>query len=304
MSRDVVVIMGPQSWWLDESRVIEAFGEVEVSRAAHRDFPDGETYVRVDPGLVRGRRVLLLQSLAPPQDKSLWQLVLMADACRRAGAERLLALVPYLAYARQDKVFLPGEPVSVFALLEVLSLQGIRALFAVDVHSASVLRAFGGYAENVLATRALAEAAAGLRPENLVVLAPDAGALYRARSLAAILGAPHDYLEKRRDRVTGEVSVSPKSVDVSGRDVLIVDDIISTGGTVARAAAMMLERGAKSVRVVASHALMCGGARERLREAGVAEVHALDTLPPVEGVVYHSFLREAAEAIERSGLLR
>jgi len=302
-----VVVLGPQAWWFSEEEVSEALGGAPVVRAGHKDFPDGETYVRLPLELrdVKGEDVLVVQSLAPPQDKSVWQLLLLVEAAVGAGARSVLALVPYLAYARQDKRFLPGEPVSVKVLLKSLAAFGARALFTIDAHSPKSLEHFGGYYENVLLFDELAKAvASGEGGWELAVIAPDAGALERAKALAEALGASYDYLEKYRDRLTGEVKVKPKALSVRGKVVVIADDVISTGGTVALAARSVLEQGAEGVVVAASHALMAEGAFAKLSEAGVKAVYALDTLPPKEGVRYVKCLKPSLRRVALSGLFK
>jgi ribose-phosphate pyrophosphokinase len=194
-------------------------------------------------------------------------------------------VVPYFAYARQDKRFLEGEPVSVGALLKAVEAAGADALAVVDIHKPSSLDEWLRIPHfNVLPVGELAGYFRG-KLRDPVVLAPDKGALHRAQLAAQVLGAEYDYLEKSRDRVTGEVKIAPKSVDVGGRDVLFIDDIISTGGTLVAAAKEVLALGAKRVYAACTHALLVSGALDKLYAAGVEEVVATDTVPsPVSRV--------------------
>ncbi len=274
----MIIVAGP-------SRASRGFAEslagslgARLVEAQHKVFPDGERYVRLDESL-EGERVVVVQTLSPPQDSSLVEAMLLADAALGAGASSVELVAPYLAYARQDRRFLPGEPVSVSVVLKALAAAGYSRLYTVEVHKQESLRAFPGEAASLSPYEYMASKI-GLSGDVLV-LAPDIGALDRARRLAGAIGADYDYLVKRRDRVTGEIVVEPKEIPAKGRDVVIVDDIISTGGTVAKAASMLLEQGARSIRVMVAHALMVGGAVEKLRKAGVERVYAANTLPPV-----------------------
>lgn len=253
---------------------------LNLVKVYHKVFPDGERYVRVESG-VSGEDVLVVQSLSPPQDSSIIEAMLIADALLGAGARRVVLLAPYLAYSRQDRRFLPGEPVSVEVVLRALWASGYRGLYTVEAHKKEPLKKFPGEAESISPYKYMAEKI-GLEGGDYLVLAPDLGAFERAREFAESIGAPYDYLVKKRDRVTGEVRVEPKELPVKGKRVVIVDDIISTGGTVARATRLLLEQGAVDVSVVVAHALLVGGALEKLRSAGVSRVYAANTLPRVE----------------------
>lgn len=267
----------------------------ELLVAEEKVFPDGEKYLRI-PKRLEGD-VLLVHSLHQPQDERFVQLLLAVDAAKGAGASRVIVVVPYFAYARQDKRFLEGEPVSVGALLKAVEAAGADALAVVDIHRPSSLDEWLRIPHfNVLPVGELAGYFRG-KLRDPVVLAPDKGALHRAQLAAQVLGAEYDYLEKSRDRVTGEVKIAPKSVDVGGRDVLFIDDIISTGGTLVAAAKEVLALGAKRVYAACTHALLVSGALDKLYAAGVEEVVATDTVPsPVSRV---SVAEPIAEAVRK-----
>ncbi len=267
----------------------------ELLVAEEKVFPDGEKYLRI-PKRLEGD-VLLVHSLHQPQDERFVQLLLAVDAAKGAGASRVIVVVPYFAYARQDKRFLEGEPVSVGALLKAVEAAGADALAVVDIHKPSSLDEWLKIPHfNVLPVGELAGYFRG-KLRDPVVLAPDKGALHRAQLAAQALGAEYDYLEKSRDRVTGEVKIAPKSVDVGGRDVLFIDDIISTGSTLVAAAKEVLALGAKRVYAACTHALLVSGALDKLYAAGVEEVVATDTVPsPVSRV---SVAEPIAEAVRK-----
>lgn len=242
-----------------------------------RSFPDGEKYVRV-PKKIEGEAILV-HSTHPPQDERFIQLLLAIDAVKNAGASKVVVVVPYLAYARQDKRFMEGEPISVGVILRSLQVAGADAFIAVDVHNPSSLDEWLNIPHlNVLPIVQLAEYFKGTLHHPLV-LAPDKGAIHRAQAVSELLKASYDYLEKRRDRTTGELSLLPKNIEVEGKDVLIVDDIISTGGTLVLAAKSVLTSGAKRVHAACTHAILASSALDKLYNAGVSEIVATDTVP-------------------------
>ncbi len=265
-----------------------------------KTFPDGETYVRVPQRL--NDTVVVVHSLHPPQDSNFLKLLLVLDAVRGAGAREVVAVVPYLAYARQDKRFLEGEPVSVGVVLKSIEAAGASALVAVDIHAPKSLDQWLTIPHaNAMPVPELAEYFKGKLQGDAIVLAPDAGALERAKLAASVLGVDYDYIEKRRDRVTGEVQALPKSLDVMDKTVLIVDDIISTGGTIALASKSALENGAREVYAACTHALLVSGALDKIYAAGVSDVVATDTVPsPVSKV---SAVRSVIRALKEIGFI-
>ncbi len=274
----MIVVPGPSRGSREFAESLASSIGARLARVSSKVFPDGERYVRIEERL-DGEVAVVVQTLSPPQDSSLVEAMLLADAALGAGAGEAWLVAPYMAYSRQDRRFLEGEPVSASVVLRALASSGYTRLYTVEIHKDAVLESFPGRAVSVSPYRYMASRIP--LPENPLVLAPDLGAVARARELASALGAQYDYLVKRRDRVTGEIVVEPKEIPVRGRSVVIVDDIISTGGTVARAAEMLLAQGAERVIVVVAHALMVGGAVEKLRRAGVERVYAANTLPPV-----------------------
>ncbi len=261
-------------------QVSEALG-AELIDIEYKVFPDGETYVRI-PRPIAGKLAVVVQSLFPSQNDKLIELLLMIEAARGLGASRVIVVAPYVAYARQDRRFREGEPISIKVVLSALRAVGAHALITVDIHKPESLNFFEGPSVNVDPSPLFAEA---LREEkNVIVVAPDRGALHRAERLAEKLGAPYDYLEKFRDRVTGDITMKPKTMPVKGKTVILVDDIISTGGTIAKAASILREQGAERIVVAVSHALLVGNAMEKLVKARVDRILALDTVPPRQGV--------------------
>ena len=236
-----------------------------------RVFPDGEVYVRV-PERLRDEHVVIVQSTQP--NTALVELLFLEDAAHQQGAREITVVVPYYAYSRQDRVFQPGEIVSAKAVAELIELKADRFV-TVDPHKEHILGFFGIAAHGVSAVPQLAAhlGTAGVD----TVLAPDKGALDRAKEAASILGADFDYMEKTRLSGT-EVVMNAKSLDVRGKTVAIVDDIISTGGTIATAATELKRQGAARVVAACTHGLFLNNAIERLRTAGCDDVVATDSI--------------------------
>jgi len=253
-------------------------GGASLVEVDYKRFPDGEDYVRVpvDPD---GRAVVVC-TFSRPQSESLLRSILVADASRELGFKSLALIAPYLAFSRQDRAFLRGEPVSIRAVLRSLYASGYEELYTVEIHKEESLRFFPGRAMSVDPFAFMA-AEIGIDCPETVIVAPDMGALPRARRVASAVGCEYGYMVKRRDRVTGEIEVREgEGLNIGGMRVVLVDDVISTGGTIAEASRILLSKGASRVEVIVAHYLGLEGAEERLREGGVSTVYAANTLPP------------------------
>ncbi|MGB9854563.1 MAG: ribose-phosphate diphosphokinase [Candidatus Bathyarchaeales archaeon] len=270
------VIVGPASKELG-TRIAQLLG-VEPVSVFSKTFPDGESYVRLE-GNLEGEEAVIVQTTSPPQDNRLIQLALIADAAKRNGAKKVTAVVPYLAYARQDKVFLQGEAISIEAIVRMLKAAGIDSLITVNVHQEKVLEKFPFQAKNLSAIPLLAEHFKDKGIKGAFALAPDKGAVYIAEQARKVLGGECGYLEKHRDRYTGQVSVEKGEFKVKGKTVIIFDDIISTGGTIVAAAKILHELGASRIYAACVHPLLVGDAEKRIREAGVEEIVGTDSVP-------------------------
>ncbi len=289
-----ILVCGPKSWWFCKS-LSQSLGLNGIEAESKR-FPDGELYVRL-PVDTRGEDVIIAQSMPPNQTESLWELLLMVDAAVNMRSRRITVFAPYIAYSRQDRVFLEGEPISIKVLLQSLSLAGASRLVTIDIHKPASLSYFRGTARNVIPAKTFCELLKRTVGEAIVI-APDKGAIDRANMVGRECGWRTDYLEKTRDRITGEISMKPKKLNVRGENIVIFDDIISSGGTVSRAAEILYEDGAETVYVAAAHALMTDGAIHRITRSGVKKIIAANTLPPKEGVEYIDVSREASEHLE------
>ncbi len=273
---DIAVIPNRNARWITETFLSKKdFKMVEVQ---YKVFPDGEHYIRIsDPEKVNDKITLILSSMYPRQNDSFLETLMLADAARRAGARRVIGAVTYMAYARQDKLFLPGEPVTGGLVVEALE-HYFDHVFVIDIHSMKLIGNRAKFTNLLFFDLLIDKIIKDLGANNPLILSPDKGALHRARFAAEKYGLDYDYLVKHRDRVTGEVSIAPKELSVKNRDVIIVDDIASTGGTLVLAARKVLEAGASRVFVCVSHALLVGNALEKIKNSGIEGFYTLPTL--------------------------
>jgi ribose-phosphate pyrophosphokinase len=231
-------------------------------------FPDGELYLMA--GEIDDEMIIVGSVV---DNDSLVQLMLLADACDRATNRLVL---PYMAYARQDKRFKAGEPVSSRVVARALS-QGVSDVITVNIHEKEVLKSFTVPAQNISLAKDIGTYIETLKLANPLILAPDKGAIAFAEQVASAEGWEYDHLEKTR--LSGvEVRMAPRQLSAKSRSVVIVDDIISTGGTIATAAGMLYEQGAKDIFAACVHGVFTGGAYNRLMATGIRDVICSDTI--------------------------
>jgi ribose-phosphate pyrophosphokinase len=271
------IISGPASKTLAEAVSAQTgFSNVPV---VSKVFPDGESYVRLEDN-VQGENVAIVQTTCPPmQDGKLFQLAFLADSAKRAGADKVTAVVPYLAYARQDKMFLSGEGISVETIARMLKASGIDEVLTVNVHSEPTLAKFPFPAKTISAIPLIADYFINKGFKGAFALSPDKGAMYIAKQAQAVLGGDVGHLNKTRDRYTGQTVQTAEGLNVKGQNVIILDDIISTGGTIVGAAKILREQGAKHVFCGCVHGLLIGDAEKRILDAGVEEIVGTDSVP-------------------------
>jgi ribose-phosphate pyrophosphokinase len=264
----MLVVGGSASIRLSEALAKEM--GAKLAKSETKKFPDSETYVRINDD-VKGEDVVLVQN-AYPDDKII-EMFLLQDAVYENGAESLTTVIPYYGYARQDKLFNPGEAVSARCLAGHFEEDTDR-LITIDIHTEKILDWFDVDSKNITAMH---EVGRYLKTKGVdIVISPDKGGIERAKAAAVAADCDFDYLEKNRiDSHT--VEMTPLKSDVVGRNVALVDDIISTGGTIITATRQLRDRGAKSVFAACTHGLFIGDAFERLR--GVCnDVVSTDTL--------------------------
>src|SRR5919202_3057402 len=274
----------------DLARAVARELGVRLGACSVERFPDGEVSVRLEES-VRGREVFVVQPTSPPVNENLFELLAFADACRRASAARTTAVMPYFGYARADKRRGRREPITASVVADLLQTVGVAHVLTVDVHAPQVEGFFRIPVDSLTAVPALCEALGGRLPGGAVVVAPDAGRVSMAAEYAHRLKAPMAVLHKRREGGDKTV-VTHLAGDVRGRACLIIDDMISTGGTIAGSVEALLGAGASDeIIVAATHGLLVAGAREKLARKGGRELFVTDTIsveagdPPPLGVV-------------------
>ena len=271
-----LVLAGPASEELGRS--LSEKLSLPLLAAEFRVFADGESKFTLHEK-VEGKSVFLVQSTYNPVDQHMFQLLLASHQLSEAGA-KVTAVVPYLAYARQDKEFLPGEGVTLGVIAHLMRSMGVRRLVTVDIHSAEGLALFSFPTYSVSAIPSLVEyVRTELGLKDPVVMSPDFGGSKRTEAFAQLYGARFLQLSKTRDRTTGGVSLKESTLDVSGKEVVIVDDIISQGDTVKGAAEAVLKQGAKQALAVCVHGLFVGDALQKLEKAAVGPLVCTNTVP-------------------------
>jgi ribose-phosphate pyrophosphokinase len=265
------IVGGPASQLL-ASRTARALGTEPVLCEFNR-FPDGELYLRIADE-IKNESVTLIQST--PTDSDLVSLLQLIDACNEA--KEINVVIPYMGYARQDKRFKPGEPISARAVARCISADRI---FTINIHAKSVLEHFSGSAKNLDAAKLLGDYIAGFGLENPILIAPDEGAEGLVKRVSSGLGYEYDHLQKTR--LSGDtVIIKTKNLDVTGRHVVLVDDMIATGGTMTESIKMLKAQGAVDVYLACVHPVLARNATLRLFNAGVKDIIATDTLEKAE----------------------
>ncbi len=263
------VVAGPSSPLLAK-RIAERLN-AELAKTTFKRFPDGELYVRIEDV---DEEAIIVQSINSNDD--LVALMLMFDALEDA---EITAVIPYMGYARQDKKFNEGEAVSIRAVAKLIESYASKVI-TINIHSRDAASYFKKLIE-VDAMPIIGKYYAGM---DVVMVSPDLGSYERVKVCAEHAGCEFDYLEKVRLNAE-TVEIKPKSLDVKGKNVVIVDDIISTGGTMIEATKMLLKAGAKSVECACVHAVLAGNALNRLYSAGVRRVLATDTIEKAVSVI-------------------
>lgn len=254
--------------------------DIELVPTSAYDFANGEIYVRFGES-VRGCDAFVLQSHCAPINQWVMEQLLMVDALKRASAKRITMIAPFFAYSRQDKKHLGREPISARLMADLFQTAGAHRLMSVDLHTAQIQGFFDGPVDHLWALPLLTKYIKGrVDAENLTVVSPDAGRVRVADLWSDRLGAPLAIIHKRRDPNQANVAKVHELVgEVRGRTCVLVDDMIDTGGTIVQAAQALVEGGAKSVIVAATHAILSDPAVDRLKDSPIDEVVVTNTLP-------------------------
>ena len=275
-----MMIFGGSSSQELASRVANELG-VKVGRLEIRRFPDGEKYLRVIDD-IKDHDLVVIQSIHHTPDELVFEYLLLADTLKDLGAKRLVSFFPYFAYARQDERFKPGEALSFKTVGKLIQNVGTDEIYTIDMHGHRVIKlsdVFKIPAQNLTAVPLLADYVKKTCPmQRPLVIGPDADAEQWARVAAERLGTDFDVFEKKRygDR---QVEIRPRKASAKDRDILVVDDIISTGGTIVEALKVLVAQGARTVNVACTHPILAGDALQKIRQAGARNVIGTDTVP-------------------------
>ena len=264
------------------ARSIAAYLELELTDASVRRFADEEIFIEIHEN-VRGEDLFILQSTSYPANDNLMELLIAIDACRRASAKRITAVLPYFGYARQDRKPGPRTPISAKLVANLITEAGADRVLSVDLHAGQIQGFFDIPTDNLYAAPTMAtdiqERYAG---QDLMVVSPDVGGVVRARALAKRLdNAPLAIVDKRRER-PGESEVMNIIGDVRGRCCILADDIIDSGGTLCNAAQALMDAGAASVAAYITHGVLSGGAVARVDKSALTELVITDSILPTD----------------------
>ena len=277
----ITVISGKSSEDLAKklSRKIKA----NLVKAQIRVFADGESKITLN-GKISKKKSIVIQSIYPPVDTNLIQALSLISKAKETSSE-VIAVIPYMGYARQDKEFLPGEIVTMKVLGKLFKGAGASKIIAVDIHSLIGFKHFSIKTKNVSAIPELVRYFKKLSLQNPLVVSPDQGGKKRAKEFAKELGSEYIALEKKRDRKTGKVQIKTKNVDVVNRDLILVDDMISTGGSIVKATQFLKKQKCKKVYVACTHALLMNDAEKRIKKAGITKIISTNTIPGKTSIV-------------------
>jgi ribose-phosphate pyrophosphokinase len=292
----MIIVPGPASQEL--GRKIAELLKLKTVSVEFKRFPDGESYIRFE-GEVEDEDLIIVQTTGPPQNENLVQLLLMADTANDLKAKTITVVVPYFAYARQDQRFRPGEAFSVKTVVTLIQTCGVAKIYTVNSHNPAILRTLQVPIEDLSAIPLLAQHFKDKGFEGAFSLALGKKGLATAMEADKVLQGGYGYISTRRDRITGKVTVEEKPLPVKGRDVIIFDDIISSGGTMAKAAAWARKQGARTVHAACVHPLLIGNAENRILQSGANSIVGTDSVPSHVSVV--SVAPLIAEALVKRG---
>jgi ribose-phosphate pyrophosphokinase len=247
-------------------------GDITVST-----FSDSEIMVQINEN-VRGADVFLVQSTCDPVNKNLIELFLMLDAFKRASVGRITTVIPYYGYARQDRKVLPRVPISAKLVADLITVSGTDRVLTVDLHAGQIQGFFDMPVDHLYATPVVAEYIKKKYSDDTVIVSPDAGGVERARAFAKRLNASLAIIDKRREKANVS-EVMHVIGDVSGKDAILIDDMIDTAGTITQAVSAIKKNGAKRVIAACTHAVLSGPAIERINESELEEVITTNTIP-------------------------
>ncbi len=289
------------------SEQIASYLETPLGKSVVRRFADEEIFVELHEN-VRGEDIFVIQSTSYPANDHLMELLIMIDAMRRSSARRITAVLPYFGYARQDRKPGPRTPISAKLVANIITTAGADRVMTLDLHAGQIQGFFDIPTENLFAIPVFSrDVKQHYNTENVCVVSPDLGGVVRARALAKRLETPLAIVDKRRDK-PGESEVMNVIGDVSGRDCLLIDDIIDSGGTLCNAADALIAKGATSVTAYITHGVLSGGAVTRITSSRLKELVITDSIQPTAAVNNAANIRVVSisnligEAIRRTAM--
>jgi len=266
------------------SRAICKYVGAELGRCRISPFPNGETFVKIEEN-VRGEDVFVVQPTSPPTNHNLMELFIMMDALRRASAKRITAVLPFYGYARQDRKDQPRVPITAKLVANLLVAAGANRILTMDLHAQQIQGFFDIPVDHLYAAPVIYEYLKTKNLKNLVVVSPDVGGLKMAHAYSQVLETELAIVAKRRKSATEVESVAVIG-EIEGKNILIVDDLTETAGTLTQAAALLKAKGAKQVLACVSHAILNATGIERLRNSVIDELITTDTVqrPAIDGL--------------------
>ncbi|HUF07788.1 MAG TPA: ribose-phosphate pyrophosphokinase [Rhodothermales bacterium] len=255
--------------------IADAFG-VELGQVTIRNFSDGEVYVKFEES-IRGTDLFIIQGTQPPAE-NLMELLLLVDAAKRASASRITAVIPYFGYARQDRKDRPRVSIAAKLVADLLSTAGVNRILTMDLHAPQIQGFFDIPVDHLYGSALFIEHVKQIDTPNLVVVAPDVGASKRARAYASRLNCDLAMIDKRRPR-PNEAEVVNIIGSVSGKNVLLIDDMVDTAGTLVNGATALRKSGALQIWAAATHALLSGPAYDKIEASEISKLLVTDTIP-------------------------
>ena len=259
------------------SRQIAKYLGIPLSEASIKRFSDGEISIQIGES-VRGKDVFIIQSTCAPTDTNLMELLILTDALKRSSASTVTAVIPYFGYARQDRKAAPRVSITAKLVANMIEIAGIDRVVTMDLHAGQIQGFFDIPVDNLYGTITFINYLKNKHLSNPIVASPDIGGVARARSLAKQLNLDLAIIDKRREKAN-ESEVMNVIGDVNGKDVILIDDMVDTAGTLIKAAAAFKERGATSVTAFCTHPVLSGPAYERIAAGAIDELVVTDTIP-------------------------
>lgn len=259
------------------SRQIAKYLGIPLSEASIKRFSDGEISIQIGES-VRGKDVFIIQPTCAPTDTNLMELLILTDALKRSSASTVTAVIPYFGYARQDRKAAPRVPITAKLVANMIETAGIDRVVTMDLHAGQIQGFFDIPVDNLYGTITFINYLKNKHLSNPIVASPDVGGVARARSLAKQLNLDLAIIDKRREKAN-ESEVMNVIGDANGKDVILIDDMVDTAGTLIKAAAAFKERGATSVTAFCTHPVLSGPAYERIATGAIDELVVTDTIP-------------------------